>query len=185
MSDTLIIRDAVAGDLAKVESLLVLSYEEYERELPHHVWEAWQLSMRESIYSGNGELLIGECGGHLVAFVHFYPDASESTMDQWPQGSACIRMLSVIPECRGRGYGAALTGECLKRARLRNIPSVYLQTGRIMTAAHRLYEKLGFKRDPRFDERPFGPEDHTFAYRYDVFLRDVEYRGKQKEEKNQ
>lgn len=168
MTEKFLIRNADPNDFGDIEYVLVLANEEYEQQLPPHVWKLWRENVNETIHSGTGEFLVGVCGEAIVAFVQFYIDASESTMDEWPKGSACIRMLSVLPEFRGRGYGAALTKECINRARAKKISSLYLQTGRIMHAAKRLYEKLGFKRDARFDEKPFGPEDHTFAYRYDL-----------------
>jgi len=64
---------------------------------------------------------------------------------------------------RGRGYGQLLTQACLKRARERKIPTIFLYTGTFMAAARHLYEKLSFKRAPEFDRDP-GP----IAYRLDL-----------------
>jgi ribosomal protein S18 acetylase RimI-like enzyme len=59
---------------------------------------------------------------------------------------AAFRMLVVDPAERGRGIGERLVRSCLDRARAAGKRRMVLSTDPRMTAAHRLYERLGFTR---------------------------------------
>ena len=67
------------------------------------------------------------------------------------QEEAGMRMLAVAPEAQGRGVGAALVAACMDRARAAGKRRMLLHTTAAMTAAHRLYERAGFRRDPEHD----------------------------------
>jgi len=68
--------------------------------------------------------------------------------------AATIRMLGVAPEARGHGVGEALMRVCIERARASGQRRVRLGTRTSMTAAHRLYARLGFRRDSEHDWSP-------------------------------
>ena len=53
-------------------------------------------------------------------------------------------MLVVDPSVRGRGVGELLVTTCLERARAAGKRRMVLSTDPRMTAAHRLYGRLGF-----------------------------------------
>ena len=74
--------------------------------------------------------------------------------EQSVPGEAVIRMLAVSSGARGAGVGAALVGACLEAARAAGCTVVRLSSQENMTAAHRLYERLGFTRTPSFDWEP-------------------------------
>lgn len=63
-------------------------------------------------------------------------------------------MLAVAPAARGRGIGEALTRAVLDRAAQLGLRGITLSTSQDMTAAHRLYERLGFRRTPDRDWKP-------------------------------
>ncbi|MDP8987302.1 MAG: GNAT family N-acetyltransferase [Actinomycetota bacterium] len=67
-----------------------------------------------------------------------------------------LRMLVVDPAAQGRGVGTALVRACVERAAAAGKAGVCLFTERSMVAAHRLYEGLGFVRDPERDRRLAG-----------------------------
>ena len=67
---------------------------------------------------------------------------------------AAFRMLVVDPAARGRGIGELLVAACLDRARAAGKRRMVLSTDDRMTAAHRLYERLGFSRLPERDWSP-------------------------------
>jgi ribosomal protein S18 acetylase RimI-like enzyme len=67
---------------------------------------------------------------------------------------AAFRMLVVDPAARGRGIGELLVTTCLDLARAAGKRRMVLSTGPEMTAAHRLYERLGFRRLPERDWSP-------------------------------
>ncbi|SOD93413.1 GNAT family N-acetyltransferase [Blastococcus haudaquaticus] len=67
---------------------------------------------------------------------------------------AAFRMLVVDPAARGRGIGELLVTTCLDRARAAGKRRMVLSTDPRMTAAHRLYGRLGFTRLPERDWSP-------------------------------
>ena len=73
-----------------------------------------------------------------------------TTSDQ----EAAFRMLVVDPDARGRGIGELLVTTCLDRARAVGKRRMVLSTDPRMTAAHRLYERMGFRRRPERDWSP-------------------------------
>jgi ribosomal protein S18 acetylase RimI-like enzyme len=78
-----------------------------------------------------------------------------------------FRMLAVSPAARGRGVGEALTRRVLERATELGCRAVVLSSSKLMHAAHRLYERLGFYRTPDLD---WSPETNVLliAYRLDL-----------------
>jgi ribosomal protein S18 acetylase RimI-like enzyme len=71
-------------------------------------------------------------------------------------------MLAVAPEAQGRGVGRALIGEVATRARADGRTGIAIHTRPSMIAAHRLYESLGFVRDPARDWE-FEPGEWLWA----------------------
>jgi len=71
------------------------------------------------------------------------------------KGEGEFRMLAVAPHARGRGVGDALVRVCLDRSRALGYDAVVLSSLPQMTAAHRLYERHGFARQPRRDWTPY------------------------------
>lgn len=65
-----------------------------------------------------------------------------------------FRMLATAAPARGRGVGESLVRACMERAKLSGAPRLVLSTGPQHLAAHRLYDRLGFKRVPERDWRP-------------------------------
>ena len=166
MEDEIIIRDAADAapeELDQIESLVLTAYQEFRPLFSEQIWTAWMDNISKTIHSGAGMLMVAEQGGRIQGVVKFYPDASQSAMGTWPEGSASIRILAVSPDSRGQGLGTLLTEECIRRARDRKIPTIFLYTGTFMEAARHIYEKLGFQRAPEFDRDP-GP----IAYRLDL-----------------
>lgn len=163
MANEVLIRDALPEELDRIEALVKAAYREFRPLFPEKVWQAWMDNIRETVHSPAGMLLVAESGGEIQGAVRFFPDASQSGMGHWPPGVAAIRILAVLPEARGRGYGTLLARECLSRAREQKVSAIFLFTGEFMHAARHIYEKLGFQRAPEFDPHP-GP----IAYRLDL-----------------
>ena len=70
-----------------------------------------------------------------------------------------FRMLAVAPAMRGRGVGETLVRMCVDRFRSEGKRAVVLSTLREMSAAQRLYERLGFSRLPERDWSPIEGVD--------------------------
>lgn len=69
-------------------------------------------------------------------------------------GEAEFRMLAVAPAARGRGVAEGLVRACLDIAREHGDTAVVLSSLTRMHTAHRLYERLGFRRSPELDHEP-------------------------------
>ena len=100
------------------------------------------------------ELLVARDGdGHVVGSVALVLDGDFGEVTESPD-EAAFRMLAVDPAARGRGVGETLVRTCLDRARAAGKRRMVLSTDERMTAAHRLYERLGFTRLPERDWSP-------------------------------
>jgi len=62
-----------------------------------------------------------------------------------------FRMLGVAGRARGLGIGTALTERCISRTRELGQRRIVMSSAVYMTAAHRIYERLGFVRLPERD----------------------------------
>lgn len=80
------------------------------------------------------------------------------------EGEGEFRMLAVTEQARGRGVGEALVRCCVDRARGLGLSALAISTQPSMTAAHRLYERMGFTRTPERDWKPI-PEVDLLTYR--------------------
>ena len=116
--------------------------------------ELYERSLREVAGRvADSDVLVAELDGRLAGTVTFV-DGLRSLSEVDDPDAATVRMLGVTVDARGQGVGEALTVECIERARRSGRTRVRLDTRASMTAAHRLYERLGFRRDPRHDWSP-------------------------------
>ena len=70
-----------------------------------------------------------------------------------------FRMLAVDPAAQGAGAGTALARLCEERAREHGATGMALSSLATMTAAHRVYARLGYARDPGRDWSPLPGVD--------------------------
>ena len=89
--------------------------------------------------------------GRVLGGVAYIPGPGTPLSEAEREGEAGIRMLAVDPAVGGRGIGRALTVACMDRARAEGRIGMTLYTLPTMGVAHRLYELLGFRRDPERD----------------------------------
>jgi ribosomal protein S18 acetylase RimI-like enzyme len=82
-------------------------------------------------------------------------------------GEGEFRMLAIDPAAQGRGAGLALVRQVIDGFRVAGARSIVLCSMTTMTAAHRLYERLGFRRDPGLDWSPV-PGVVLVAFRLDL-----------------
>ena len=81
-------------------------------------------------------------------------------------GQANLRMIGVDPAARGKGVGRALVEAPMESARTAGKKVMTLRTTTLMKVAQRMYEAMGFERDPGRDEA--FPEVSLLAYRMDL-----------------
>jgi GNAT superfamily N-acetyltransferase len=86
---------------------------------------------------------------------------------EWGVDGDCgFRMLAVDPSAWGRGVGRALVIECLERARAAGRTRMVIGSTPWMTTAHRIYESLGFRRQPQIDQ--MWGDIHGMAFARDL-----------------
>ncbi len=100
------------------------------------------------------ELLVVWDSGRIVGSVALVLDGDFGNVTASDDESA-FRMLVVDPTAQGRGVGELLVRTCLERARAAGKRRMVLSTDPRMTAAQRLYRRMGFTRLP---ERDWSPE---------------------------
>ena len=131
-----------------------------------HVDEEYEPELRDVAGRVAGAEVFVAVDDHdrLVGGVTYVPDRASPYAEFDADHAAGIRMLAVRPEAQGQGVGEALTLECIRRARSEGRRELILHSGLSMKAAHQLYEKLGFERDPNLDWWP-TPGIELLGYR--------------------
>lgn len=84
-----------------------------------------------------------------------------------PPDVACLRMLGVDPEARGKGVGRALVQAVIDRCRAAGKRELILRTTPLMEVAAALYRSMGFQRDP---DRDMPVEDYFTLSAYRLVL---------------
>ena len=103
-----------------------------------------------------------EDGGAVLGTVTVCPPGSVWREISRP-GEGEFRMLAVAPQARGRGVGEALARFAIDRLAAQGAHAVVLSSLSTMHAAHRIYERLGFRRDAERDWSP-TPGVELLAY---------------------
>ena len=149
----MIVRPAEPSELAAVGRLTVNAYRadgyldgvgDYSDELADAASRAELATLLVAVDERSGQVL-----GTVTFCLAGRPYAEVSR-----PGEAEFRMLAVAPEARGRGVGAALAQACLDLAREARSSAVALCSLEAMRPAHRIYERMGFRRAPERDWKP-------------------------------
>jgi GNAT superfamily N-acetyltransferase len=158
--DAIVVRDARPAEHGQIARLTLAAYREYATVMAPSAWDALEQAVHASLADDIGVTrLVAELDGDVVGSAALYaPDAAAygtlASPASWPE----VRLVAVAPTARGRGIAQALVDECIRRARLAGATMLGLHTSRSMRAAVRLYERMGFVRDPEHDFHPPGAE---------------------------
>jgi GNAT superfamily N-acetyltransferase len=154
------VRTARPTERDAIVRLTRAAYAEYAHVMAPSAWAALEQAIDASLADDRGVTrLVAEIDGAIVGSAALYePDAAAYgdlvSATPWPE----LRLVAVAPAARGRGVAQALVAECIARARQQGAHAVGLHTSRSMRAAMRLYERIGFVRDPDHDFHPPGAE---------------------------
>ena len=146
---TVDVRQARSEEYARVGDLLVRAYATLGDRHEAYIPVLRDVAGRAAA----AEVLVATLDGVPMGTVTFVAGPGPQAEGDDPD-AATIRMLGVAPEGRGKGIGAALVDACVERARALGCQRVVLDTRESMRAAHRLYEKAGFRRAPELDRHP-------------------------------
>ena len=164
---TLTVRPAHVDELAAVGDLTVAAYTAdgfliEDDPYTEHLRDAVTRAREAEVYVAE----LGDRPGQLAGTVTYCPQGSpwcEIAQD----GEGEFRMLAVAPEARRRGVAAALVSVCVERSRELGYTALVLSSLPVQQPAHRIYERLGFRRTPELDWSPVEGVD-LLAFRLDL-----------------
>lgn len=144
------VEPAVPGDFGRIAELTAGVYRDDGYADERYLVELRNVAGR----AGRAELLVARTAdGGLVGSVALVLDGEFGEVLR-SGDEAGFRMLVVDRAARGAGVGELLVRTCLDRARAAGRRRIVISTDPRMTAAHRLYERLGFTRLPERDWSP-------------------------------
>lgn len=143
------VEPATPADFDRIRELTVGVYRDEGLASPEYLARLGDVEGRAE----RAQLLVARLDGRVVGSVALVleGDFGEVTTDP---SEAAFRMLVVDPAVRGVGVGELLVTDCLARARGAGRTAMVLSTDPRMRSAHRLYERLGFRRLPERDWSP-------------------------------
>ena len=104
------------------------------------------------------EVWVAVLEDRVVGVVTYCPPGSPwSEIGRDDEGE--FRMLAVDPAAQGAGAGTALARLCEERARAHGATGMALSSLATMAAAHTVYRRLGYARDPERDWSPVAGVD--------------------------
>jgi GNAT superfamily N-acetyltransferase len=155
----LAIRPARPDEYAAVGEVTVAAYRAAGMARGKYVTELRDAASR----ADEAELFVAvDTGGLVLGSVTFCP-AGSSWREVAREDEGEFRMLAVDPRAQGHGVGRALVEACLDRTRALGFSGLALSTPQGNGRAHRLYEQLGFHRDPDRDWAPI-PDVELIVY---------------------
>ena len=161
----MIIRLAEPAELAAVGELTFAAYLADEF-LDEHDFYADVLRDSRTRHEKATLLVAVDDAGTLLGTVTFCLAGTEYAQVA-AAGEAEFRMLAVAPGARGQGIGERLARECIRRAEEVRCTGLTLSSLPVMHSAHRLYDRLGFRRDP---DRDWEPVDGLLLLGYTLDL---------------
>ncbi|HZO75316.1 MAG TPA: GNAT family N-acetyltransferase [Ktedonobacteraceae bacterium] len=131
----LTLRRYTAADQEAVEHLHTFVLQQTGAYLGRGPWDNDINAIEEVYLKNQGEFLVGECDGLIVAMGALRRTSSER---------AEIKRMRVHPDYQGRGYGQLILDELEAHARALGYQVLHLDTSILQIPAQRLYEKNGF-----------------------------------------
>ena len=149
------VREATEDDFDEIARLTVAAY----RALDTWVGDDYALHLADvAARAGalNTVVLVAEdeADGRIVGSVTL--TLGGGPWFEWAHGvdgDCGFRMLAVDPVAQRQGTGPRLVDECLVRARAAGCRTMVIGSTEWMTTAHRIYERLGFRRAPELDQQ--------------------------------
>ena len=130
---------------------------------PEHMAELADVAGR----ARDTETLAAVVAGRLAGVATYVPGPDTSMSEFDDPGAAGIRALAVDPDHHRQGIGRALTVACVDRARTAGKHRVILHTSQYQRAAHTMYQRMGFQREPSLDWDP-TPAISLTCYVYEI-----------------
>jgi len=147
---TPIVRRARREEIPDIVSLTAVALEGFRGSVPDTVLGLYiAYSCAVAGRWDSGDVLVAETDGRIAGTVT-YSDRNE-TDRALPAAWATFRSLMVHPDAQSSGLGRLLTDHCIGAARRSGASSLGIHTADFMTAARRIYDRIGFYRCPEHD----------------------------------
>ncbi|MBE3557881.1 MAG: GNAT family N-acetyltransferase [Ktedonobacteraceae bacterium] len=124
------------ADQPAVEYLHVFVIQQTGAYLGHGPWDDDVYAIEEVYLKNQGEFLVGEYDGLLIA---------TGALKRTSPERAEIKRMRVHPDYQGRGYGQLILDTLEARARALGYQTLHLDTSILQIPAQRLYEKNGYR----------------------------------------
>jgi len=170
---TVTVRPAHTDELSRVGELTLAAYQADDLLVED---DSYAASLRDAVTRAReAELYVAVLAdplrhpddpGEAMGTVTFCPQGSPWSELAQP-GEGEFRMLAVDPAVRRRGVAEALVGACLERSRELGYTAVVLSSLPVQQPAHRIYQRLGFRRTPDRDWSPAEGVD-LLAFRLEL-----------------
>ncbi len=144
------LRRYTPADQEAVEHLHVFALQQMGAYLGRGPWDDDVYAIEEVYLKHQGEFLIGEEDGRLVAMGALKRSSPER---------AEIKRMRVFAEYQRRGYGQLILSALEARARELGYRTLHLDTSVVQVPAQKLYEKNGFREVGRDRYRQHTSED--------------------------
>jgi GNAT superfamily N-acetyltransferase len=149
------VREATSDDFGEIARLTVAAY----RALDTWVGDDYAAHLADVAARADAEntmVLVAEdeADGRILGSVTL--TLGDGPYFEWAHGvdgDCGFRMLAVDPAAQRRGIGPRLVAECLDRARAARCRKMVIGSTEWMTTAHRIYERIGFRRTPELDQQ--------------------------------
>jgi ribosomal protein S18 acetylase RimI-like enzyme len=157
------IREAKEGDAAAIAALWTAAYADAGPEGRH---EPYALQEYFAVAASAAVSVVEDDDGELIGVAALHPPALWGRSMALP-GEAELARLAVAEGARRQGVGRALVEHCAEEARALFAVGIVLWSRPYQTDAHRLYESLGYRRDPFND----GEDDdgRRWVFRLDLW----------------
>jgi ribosomal protein S18 acetylase RimI-like enzyme len=159
------IRRALPEDLDAVGEVTVAAYAEFSDDdtddYVHHLRDAATRDKEAELW-----VATPDDSEEILGTVTITP-AGSPWREISREGEGEFRMRAVAPAARGAGVGASLVALVVDRFRREGASAVVMSTLPRMRAAHRIYERAGFAREPARDWSPVPGVD-LVAYRLEL-----------------
>lgn len=132
----LTLRRYTSSDQEAVEHLHVFVIQQTGAYLGRGPWDDDIYAIEDAYLKKQGEFLVGECNGLVVAM---------GALRRTTPERAEIKRMRVHPDYQGRGYGQLILDELEARACTLGYQVLHLDTSILQIPAQRLYEKNGYR----------------------------------------
>jgi len=112
----------------------------------------------------DSDVVVAIIDDQIVGCLTYVADHTNQAYEFTDPDGASFRYFAVSPAVQGSGVGKAMVEWCIARARADGKSRMRIHTLESMPAAQRLYERIGFRRDPENDENWGGIKGIAYVF---------------------